>query len=324
MKDTRVVIGVPLYSGVSTGHLEGAVRSLLDQTYTRIAYVFVDDGESGAALDAVAALAAGDARVHLERNPRRLGLVANWRQVFARARTLYPEATYFAWGSDHDKWHPKWAAHLVKELDAHPDAVMAYPRFVRIDDRDRVISRAWPSKPRTEFVSPLAEKVGAGNLVYGLFRSDAVAKAGGYPMIYRPDIYLLMELSLYGQLRLVEQTLWFRRERPHNVAKDGTRLTRRRGDSDRATYSSNVATRMARLVGIGPISRQHRSTFPAGVPLYARLPAPVQHAARLFWRLSIRGRGRPTASRWTGAVCAARVLGLVAPSSSVLDECDID
>jgi glycosyltransferase involved in cell wall biosynthesis len=309
-RDVRVVIGVPCYNGLQTGHLEGAAASLLAQTYRQVAFIFIDDGPSEGALDAIASLAAGVRDVHLERNAHRRGLVRNWRAAFDRARELYPKAPYFAWGSDHDRWHPDWLAKLVAELDAHPDAVLAYPRFVRINDRDEEISRAWPLSPRREFLSPKNQKVGAGNLVYGLYRSVMLARADGYPMVYRPDVYLLMELSLYGQIRLVPETLWYRRERPHRVSEDGARAPRkpREDDAARDAKPSGVWERAVRSVGIGPVSRQHRSTFPGAVPLYARLPAHVQHAALMFWRLTVFGRGKPLVSRRLGLVQAARVL----------------
>lgn len=308
--DVRVVIGVPCYNGLQTGHLQGAAASLLGQTYRQAAFIFRDDGPLEGALDAVGSLAAGVRDVHLERNSHRLGLVGNWRAVFDRARELYPKAPYFAWGSDHDRWHPDWLAKLVAELDAHPDAVLAYPRFVRINDRDEEISRAWPLSPRREFLSPKDQKIGAGNLVYGLYRSGTLSRAGGYPMVYRPDVYLLKELSLYGEIRLVPETLWYRRERPHRVSEDGARAPRkpREEAAARKAMPAGLWERAIRAVGVGPVSRQHRSTFPGAVPLHARLPAHVQHAALMFWRLSVFGRGKPLVSRARGLVKAARVL----------------
>ena len=69
-----------------------------------------------------------------ERNEQLLALVQNWRRAFDLARRRFPAAPYFAWVSDHDVWHPEWLRTLGAELDAHPEAVLAYPLGVRIDD----------------------------------------------------------------------------------------------------------------------------------------------------------------------------------------------
>jgi glycosyltransferase involved in cell wall biosynthesis len=303
----RAVIGVPVYNAAGRGHLEPAVESLLRQTYPDVRFVFIDDCSSDGTQDVIASLGAGDARVVCERNPRRLGLIRNWRRAFQRAKELFPTAAYFAWGSDHDRWHSRWLETLVAELDAHPQAVMAYSRFVRIDERGQALTDPWPRSPRTS--NPLLSswsKIGAGNLVYGLYRAAFLERAGVFPLVYRPDVYLMMELSLYGDLRMVPETLWYRRERD-----DGTSRRRRAGARRTAPATAGAWwERITRVTGIGRVSRQHRYIFPERVPLYARLPSSVQHASLLFWRLAVLGRGRPYVGRRAGAQYAVRLFAM--------------
>lgn len=292
--DVRAVIGVPLYNGWKRGYLEEALDSLLHQTYERVAFVLVDDRSSDKTPDVVATLVGTDPRVHFTRNTRRLGLVGNWRRAFQLGRQLFPEAAYFAWASDHDRWDHRWLNTLVAELDAHPEAVMAYPRFAWIDERGHEITHPWPRLQRSS--TPLLRnwpKIGAGNLIYGLYRRDALERAGVFPLVYHPDAYLMVELSLYGELRMVPETLWFRRQG--------------RGDADGGSKPARWA-RVSGLVGIGQIRRQHRYIFPSRVPVYARLPIPLQHAVLLFWRLGVLGRGRPYVGRRRGSWYAAQLL----------------
>ena len=306
-QNVKAVIGVPLFNGQQRGHLQEAVFSLLKQTYPHVAFIFLDDCSTDNTVETVSALTAGHPRVRVERNERRLGLVANWRRVFERGRELFPEAMYFAWGSDHDRWHERWLERLAAELDAHPGAVMAYPRFVRISNAGEEITHAWPLSPRREFIPPTTQKIGAGNLVYGLYRTMMLHKAGIFPRVYRPDVYVITELSLYGELRFVPETLWFRRERPADrkdqvdASSSGPRAHR---DRRRPRHVATFGT----VIGVGPVSRQHSYMFPEKVPLYARLPSATQHAALLFWRLSVRGHGRPLVTRMEGAKLARRLL----------------
>ena len=58
--------------------------------------------------------------------------MSNWRHCYRATRERHPRARYFAWASDHDVWEPLWAARLAAELDAHPEAVLAYPLAERL------------------------------------------------------------------------------------------------------------------------------------------------------------------------------------------------
>ena len=295
----RAVIGVPLFNAVERGCFQDALDSLLAQAYPHAAFVFVDDCSTDRTGDVIATIAAHDIRVYSSRNAQRVGLVRNWRRTFALARALFPHAPYFAWGSDHDRWNRRWLDTLVRELDAHPEAVMAYPRLTRIDDSGQDIKGRWPDSPRQS--APLLlnwSKVGAGKLVYGLYRSEMLQRAGVLPLVHEPDMYLMVELSLHGELRMVPKTLWHRRERPGTVRGPGQVPSR---------PLETRLQRLSRVVGIGRVRRQHRFLFPDGVPLYARLPAWLQHVALLCWRLVILGRGRPSVGRRAGARYAFRL-----------------
>lgn len=298
----RAVIGVPVYNGVRRGHLAEAVTSLLGQTCASVRFVFLDDCSDDSTPEAIVSLAGGDPRVTVERNRHRIGLVRNWRRAFRRARELWPGAAYFAWGSDHDRWHRSWLEILVAELDAHPNAAMAYSRFVRIDEHGSEVTDPWPRSMRRS--APLLQrwsKVGAGSLVYGLFRSDLLEKAGVFPLVHQPDLYLMVELSLYGELRMVPEILWYRRERGDAGP----------GHSRGVPRSPRIEERWWRRVGraftVGEPSRQLRRMFPAGVPLHLRLDPWLQHVVLLFWRLAVLGRGRPQVSRREGGRYAARL-----------------
>ena len=58
----------------------------------------------------------------------------------------------------------------------------------------------------------------AGNMVYGLYRVDVLARAGVYRHILVPDRLLMTELAIYGQFKQVPQVLWFRRIRTNIAA----------------------------------------------------------------------------------------------------------
>jgi glycosyltransferase involved in cell wall biosynthesis len=244
------VFGLAAYNGEA--HVAEAIESLLTQTRRDLAVVIVDDCSTDGTADICRRYVELDPRVTYERNDRQLGLSRNWRRVFDLAGRLYPEAPYFAWASDHDVWDARWLETLAAELDAHPEAVLASPLTVRIDDtgseyptRERLFDTAGLTDPRARLRRVAGELRGAGELVYGLMRRSAI---GPFPVALLADRLFLARLALEGEFRQVREPLWYRRFRA------GVRMTN---------------------------SRQRRGTWPDGAPLSAYVPWWLTHPVLL-------------------------------------------
>jgi glycosyltransferase involved in cell wall biosynthesis len=272
------VFGVPLYNGER--HVAEALESLLSQTREDLAVVVVDDASHDRSPEVVQSYAAADARLTYVRNERRVGMVENWRRCFGEARRRHPHAGFFAWGSDHDVWHPRWLEELVNVVSRRPEVVLAYPLNLGIDEEGRTVRREWrfDSSGQADVddrLSSVVHGMSAGNMVYGLFRSDVLARCGVYRSLLNPDRLLLAEASLYGEFIQVPQLLWHRRYRAGvKASKD----------------------------------RQRASFFPDGAPATAFLPWSVTHTATLVQDLALRAAGRPEIGRATGLRLAARYL----------------
>src|SRR5690242_13375795 len=272
----RVVIGAILFNHAS--EFREALESILAQTYADFALVLVDDGSTDETPAIAREYEALDARVSYHVNPQRLGMVANSVRAFELAREKYPDAEYFAWASDHDLWHPRWLQQLVEALDANPDVVLAYPLNRRIGAQGEVLKRRpWAFDTfgvtnRWVRMRRSIRNMSAGNMVYGLYRINALERAGVYRHVLVPDRLLFTELALYGQFRQVPQVLWFRRW-------------------------------YGRIFSLG---RQRTSFFPGGRPLYAYFPWWISHAVSLFWTFTVRGQGLPEISRVAGVWAAVQ------------------
>lgn len=84
---------MPIYNAVRRGHPAEAVVSVLGQIHTLVRCRLVDDCSDHGIADAITSLAAGDPRVAVECNARRMGLVRNWRFTFPRlAAAIAPPA----------------------------------------------------------------------------------------------------------------------------------------------------------------------------------------------------------------------------------------
>jgi hypothetical protein len=138
---------------------------------------------------------------------------------------------------------------LVDGLDSVPAAVLAWPQTVAVDDDGRQLG-ATPGfdtatmRSRRARFAAVVLGVPAGDMVYGLFRADAIERCGVFADVLLPDRLLLAELALLGTFRHVPEATWNRRYRRGVVASR---------------------------------ERQLESFFPEGSPRFAELPWPIQH-----------------------------------------------
>jgi hypothetical protein len=226
----------------------------------------------------VASYAAIDARIVYERNARRVGMIANWRRCFDRARELFPGAELFAWVSDHDVWHPRWLEALVAEMDSHPEAVLVYPLALRRREHDRPeLNRGFETAGMADPAARLRKasvRMMAGNMIYGLFRSEALARAGVFRRVLMPDRQVLLALALLGEFRQVPELLWYREIRSESSKR----------------FSKH---------------RQRALLFARRAPYYCYLPTLLTHAGVLSWDFIVLGRGLPELGRLQAARFAA-------------------
>src|SRR5262245_4368891 len=280
MTTVRVVIGAPVFN--HEGEFREAIESILSQTYRDFILVIVDDCSSDATEWIARQYVQLDSRVVYVRNDQRLGMIDNWRRAFVLGLEHCPDAEYFAWASDHDIWHPRWLAALVRALDQHPAAVLAYPRFHRVGPNSEVTDgRVWTFN--TEGVSDRVGRfrrslwsMSAGNMIYGLARVADVKACGVFRHVLVPDRLLLMELSLRGEFYQVPEVLWFRR------------------------FYSRVFS----------LKRQRNAFFPNGRPLYALVPWWISHAAVLAWVYAVNNPEHAGVTRLQGAFVATNYFWL--------------
>jgi glycosyltransferase involved in cell wall biosynthesis len=213
-------------------HLPEALESLVAQSDRDFRLVLLDDGSTDGTEALARSYAARDPRLEYHRHAARQGMIATWREVAERACGAHPTARYFAWVSDHDRWHPGWLARLRGALDAAPEAVLAYPLVQRLAPEGAPVDRP-PRRFDTAGVADVRERwrrfcrngAGAGDMVYGLVRIPALQAAGVFRPVLRPDRLLVAELVLRGEIRQVDEVLWFRRNAVEaSVARQRTTL----------------------------------------------------------------------------------------------------
>jgi glycosyltransferase involved in cell wall biosynthesis len=199
--------------------LKQALTSVLAQTFEDFVVAIVDDGSTDGSADVIKQIAATDSRIVFHRNKRRTGMVAAWRRAFKLAQAESQKAEYFAWLSDHDIWHSKWLEVMVGELDQNQKLALVYPLTQFIDDRGELVYKHVPlssnhgiSNVEARFRYTTRNLRGSGNMVYGLFRRQALHRASVFRPTLLPDRLLMIELSLHGQIKQVFSSYWYRRQ----------------------------------------------------------------------------------------------------------------
>lgn len=286
MTDTpRAVFGVAAHNHAAD--VRESIESILGQTSQEFAVVIVDDCSTDDTGSILREYAAAGSRVHYFRNERRVGVIENWRRIFERARELFPGAEFFAWGSDHDLWHPRWLSVLLRTLDEHPDAILAYPLNTKVfADGSPVDRKPWHFDT-ADVTSPdlrvwrTTWSMSAGNMIYGLFRIGPLERAGVFRHILLPDRMLLAELSVFGSFRQVDEILWFRR-----------------------WYGRQFS-----------VERQRVVSFPYGRPFHVYLPWSLSHAGALAWNLVMGRHADPSIGFWTALRLSFVHLAAVIPTS---------
>lgn len=213
----RVVLGMTLYNNAR--QLPHALDSLLAQSCADFVLLLLDDASTDDTEAVARRYVERDPRVRYLRHAERQAMIATWREVAERAVREFPSAEYFAWVSDHDWWHPRWLERLMTELDADPEAVLAYPVTRRvapsgeeIDKGPRLFDTAACGDLRARWRHFCHKGVGSGDMVYGLIRIEALRRAGVFRPVLRPDRLLVVELTLRGRIHQVREVLWFRRQ----------------------------------------------------------------------------------------------------------------
>lgn len=220
---TIVSLAMPVHNGESS--LPIVIESVLSQTYGDFYLTVLDDGSSDGSWEILNHYAHLDSRITLHRNERCEGLASSWSRVGQLA--ISGKVTeYFGWLSDHDKPLADWLSLLVDSLEANPGSVLAYPRTRHVNDLSdlqsvvgygpEIDTRAWSTFDRLTKL-PL-EKQFAGDMIYGLIRSNALSHAGVFPYEILPDRLVVLTLALLGDINYEPRSIRYRVANPEDTA----------------------------------------------------------------------------------------------------------
>jgi glycosyltransferase involved in cell wall biosynthesis len=205
----KVSIGLPVYNGER--YLAETIESILAQTYENFELIISDNCSTDGSREICRHYVERDSRVRFFPSDVNKGWAGNYCRVFELAR-----GPYFRWAPSDDVFAPESVAACVEVLDAHPDAVLCYPKTVLIDAAGGVIE-PYDDNLDLRSNSPVvrfrmaSDQIKLVNVMYGLMRTEQVRRTRLIRHYPGADIIFLIELSLYGKFIEINRPLFFRR-----------------------------------------------------------------------------------------------------------------
>jgi glycosyltransferase involved in cell wall biosynthesis len=137
ISDKHPLVSICIPSFNHGEYVEASVRSALAQTYERIEVLVSDDRSDDGSYERLRMF--DDSRLHVERNPRRLGHAGNRNRVVARARG---ELIKFL--DDDDLLDPECVSEMVEAFAEAPTVAMAFcRRRIAVEGQLDDVRRGW-------------------------------------------------------------------------------------------------------------------------------------------------------------------------------------
>jgi glycosyltransferase involved in cell wall biosynthesis len=190
MANPRIDVIMSVYNGEK--YLREAIESVLEQTYTNIKFIIVDDGSDDSSFDIINSFA--DERIKVIRNERTEGLTKSLNKALKAS-----EGKYVARQDADDTSLPSRLENQVEFLEKHPEVDVLGTGIILIDEEgNRIGERTAHSSPSRQIF------IERNELFHGsvVIRRDALEAVGGYN-----------ELFKYSQ----DYELWLRLAKEHNV-----------------------------------------------------------------------------------------------------------
>lgn len=208
MKPPIVSVITPTYNRAEL--LKETVGSILNQTFEDFEYIVVDDGSTDDTSKVLSSFRDPRMRVIKQSNQ---GEVSAINRAWSSAR-----GRFVAIVSSDDPMLPLWLDAMVAALDGNPDATVAYPDWIMIDDEGETVQviRTRDYKQH-EMVAEFTAPVGPGALIRKS-AGDLLSPPRRPEFRYCADLDMWLRLSMIGHLMRVPKVLATWRSHPDSIS----------------------------------------------------------------------------------------------------------
>ncbi len=206
----RVTIGMPVYN--SADMIADAIESVQNQAFDRWRLVIADNASTDDTAAIAARFASADSRITVIEQPRNLGQAGNFEAVFNGTTT-----EFFMWLSGDDMLASDYLSGCIDALDAEPELIGVFTDAEGIDEDGRSmgrflersgVGRDVADRP-TRFLAAVHATVGFA--MFGLYRTEALARSPRLEPYVGSDRVLAGALALIGPIRELPQVSFSRR-----------------------------------------------------------------------------------------------------------------
>ena len=283
----RVSLGLPVYNGEN--FVVQAIRSILDLDFEDFELVISDNASVDRTEEICREFAAQDDRIRYYRNDCNTGAGANFNRAFELT-----SGALFKWCSHDDVISRNFLKEAVRALDENPDAVIAYPKLVGIDQHGALTS--YQERPLPEMAGWSADRRfrillsahGCDAAMFGLWRRDALARTSLHEPYYGSDCALLAEMAILGQFIRVPNAILYSRDHPRrsvNLAS-AERLSWQNPNNDTGRNALELSSRLKHLVVVAYRRRREAPIRKLLFQILAWISNPI-----LMGRLALEGVG---------------------------------
>ena len=191
MNNALVTIAIPAYKAT---FLKEAISSALNQTYTSIELIVVDDGSPEDIEEITKGI--NDSRIRYYRNTTNLGKddpSKNWNKCLE-----YAKGEYFALLCDDDTYEPTFVEEMLKLANDYPNVKVFRARARTVDEKNNIVN-LYPSAPTFETcVDYMYQKMSGfrrQTISEFLYVTDYIKALGGYTNT--PRAWTADSLSIY-------------------------------------------------------------------------------------------------------------------------------
>ena len=202
----KISIGVAVYNGQQT--LARAIESLINQTYTNLEIIIIDDFSLDNSREIIKQYADRDSRIKFKINKTNKGLIYNFNELFETS-----SGEYFMWSDQDDVRENTFIDKAQKILENNPKSVLCHSEtkvfFENIKNILHINSMSKISK-KNNIVSRYKKLLWYYNdtNIYGLIRSSALKKTSLWNKMNGSSNNLLFQLILIGKFEYIDEPLF--------------------------------------------------------------------------------------------------------------------
>jgi glycosyltransferase involved in cell wall biosynthesis len=208
MSSPRVTVGLPVFNGEA--YLPQSIESSFAQTFNDFELIIYDNCSTDGTEQICRQYAAKDNRIRYFREEVNRGAAWNHNRLVQLAR-----GEYFKWQCCDDFCAPQMIATCVAELDRHPEIVLCYGQFVRIDKNGETLGTKTSvvkgmASPHKRFRSLIHSRDSCEE-IYGVMRTAVASQTRLIGPYSNSDDTFLAEMILRGKfLQVPELQIYYR------------------------------------------------------------------------------------------------------------------